>query len=64
MQARYTFLKNIAKKLYYESSSADINEFINTMLIFFAFSHPCNDRKSIVFGSNFQNGDFNGFTRY
>ena len=30
----------------------------------FIFSCPCNSRKSIVFGSNFRNGNLDGFTRY
>ena len=30
----------------------------------FTFSYPCNGRESIVLGSNFRNGDFDGFTRY
>ena len=28
------------------------------------FSYPCNGSESIVFGSNFRNGDFDGLTRY
>ena len=30
----------------------------------FTLSYPYNDRESIIFGSNFRNGDFDGFTRY
>ena len=38
-----------------------INLFIN---FFTTLSYPCNDRKSIVFGSNFLKGNFDGITRY
>ena len=27
-------------------------------------TYSCNGTESIVFGSNFRNGDFDGFTRY
>ena len=37
--------------------------FTNNICIF-TFSYPCNGRESIVFGSNFRNGDIDGFTRY
>ena len=30
----------------------------------FTFSYTCNGRESIDFGSKFQKGKFNGFTRY
>ena len=30
----------------------------------FTFSYPWTGRESIVLGSNFRNGDFDGFTRY
>ena len=33
-------------------------------LSFFTFSYPWNGRESIVFGSNFRNGVFHGFTRF
>ena len=33
-------------------------------LFLFTFSYPCNGRESIVFGSNFRNGDFDGFTLF
>ena len=42
---------------------------LSKLLKHFKFQHsprrnPCNGRESIVFISNFLNGDFDGFTRY
>ena len=34
------------------------------MYFFFTFSYSCNCRESIVFESNFRNGEFDGFARY
>ena len=38
-------------------------EIILLFIILDTFSYSCNGRESIVFVSNFRNGDFDGFTR-
>ena len=37
---------------------------MNSIKIFSTYSYPCNDRESIVFGSNFRKGDFDEFIHY
>ena len=51
--ARFFHLHMVQKLLFWE-------QFFELV----TFSHPCNDRESIVFGSNFQSGGFDGFTHY
>ena len=49
--------------LYHEDLMSQLH-LTSTTTTFLTFFYPCNGRESIVFGSNFQKGDFDGFKRY
>ena len=62
VSATKTSHKQISAKMWRGGALLKVVPKQTTVLII--FSYPCNGSESIVFGSNFRNGDFDGLTRY